>query len=76
MVLPEPSGHTIGNPDHANPEEAEENDLQCSFMKMIKKSLKEEMKNSLKEMDEKTNKNLEEINKSLKKTQEKNNHRP
>ena len=34
-------------------------------------ALKEKMKNSLKEMKEKTNKKLEEINKSLKGNQEK-----
>ena len=33
--MPEPSGHTIEKPDHANPEEVEENDLQRNFMKMI-----------------------------------------
>ena len=34
-------------------------------------AFKEEVKNSLKEMEEKTTKKLEEINKSLKETQEK-----
>ena len=36
-------------------------------------ALKEELKNSLKEMEEKTNNKLEEINKSLKENQEKHN---
>ena len=51
--------------DHSNSEEAEENDLNYNFMKMMK-AFKEEIKNSLKEMEEKTNKKLEETNKSLK----------
>ena len=68
MVTPELSGHTTGKLDHPNPEEAEENDFKCNFMKMME-TFKEEVKNSLKEMEEKTNKKLEEINKSLKETQ-------
>ena len=62
MVTPEPSE---GRLDHPNPEKAEENDIKCNFMKMME-AFKEEMKNSLKEIEEKTNKKLEEINKSLK----------
>ena len=53
MAPPEPSGPTTGRPEHPNPEEAEENNLKYNFMKMIE-TLKEEMKNSLKEMEEKT----------------------
>ena len=55
MVTPEPSGYTTGRPDHPNPEETEENVLKYNFMKLIE-ILKDEMKNSLKEMEEKTNK--------------------
>ena len=70
MITPEPRGHATGELDHSKPEEAEEYDLKFNFMQMIE-ALKEEMKNSLKEMEEKTNKKLEEINKSLKENQEK-----
>ena len=59
-----------GRPEQSNTEEAEDNTLHYNFMKMIV-TLKEQMKNSLKEMEEKTNKKLEEINKSLNETQEK-----
>ena len=48
MVTPEPSGHTTGRLDHPNPEEAEENNFKCNFMKMME-TFKEEMKNSHKE---------------------------
>lgn len=52
MVPPEPSGGTTGRPEHPNPEEAEENELYNDFTKMIE-TLKEEIKNSLKEREEK-----------------------
>ena len=68
MVIPEPSGHIAGRLHNPNPEEAEENDFKCNFMKM-KEMFKEEIKSSLKEMVEKTNKNLEEMNKSRKESQ-------
>ena len=51
--------------EQPDPEEAEENNLKYNFMKMIE-TLKEEMKNSLKEREEKTNKNWK---KSLKEIQ-------
>ena len=70
MATPESSGHTTGIPEHPTPADAEENNLKYNLMKMVE-TLKEEMKNSLKEMEEKTNKKLEEINKSLNETQEK-----
>ena len=63
MIIPEPSKHTTGRLEHPNPEEVEEIDI----MKVIE-SLKEDVKNSLKEMDEKNNKKFEEMNKSLKDT--------
>ena len=69
MVTPEPSRHTTGRLDHTNPQKVEENDFKCNSTKMME-TFKEEVKNSLKEMEEKTNKKLEEINKSLKDTQE------
>ena len=56
LVTPEPSGHSIGRFEHPNPEEAEENNFKCNFMRMME-TFKEEMKNSLKEIEEKTNKN-------------------
>ena len=56
MAPPNPSGLTTRRPEHPNPEETEENDLPYNFIKMTE-ILKEEMKNSLKEMDEETNKN-------------------
>ena len=54
MVTPESSGHTKGRLDHPNPE-VEENDFECNFMKMMY-TFTEEVKNSLKEIEEKTNK--------------------
>ena len=51
MVTPEPSGHITGRPDHRNPEEAKENNFKHNFMTMME-TFKEEMKNSLKEMEE------------------------
>ena len=58
IAIPEPNGPTTGRHEHPNPQKAEENDFKYNFMKMIQ-SLREEMKNSLKEMEEKTNKKLE-----------------
>ena len=43
---------------------AEENDLKNSFKRMLE-TLKVKMRNSLKEMEERTNKKLEDISKSL-----------
>ena len=65
MITPESSEQATGRLEHPNPEEVEEIDI----MKVIE-SLKQDVKNSLKEMEVKTNKKLEEINKSLKDTQE------
>ena len=55
MATPEPSGHTTGRFHHSNPEEAGENDFKHSFMKMME-TFKEEMKNSLNEMEERKTK--------------------
>ena len=54
--------------EQSNIDEAEENDLKSNFKRMVE-TLKEEMRNSLKEMEEKTNQNLEDISKSLKENQ-------
>lgn len=54
MVTPESSGLMTGRSEYPNPEEAEKNDLKYNFMKVIE-TLKEETKNSLKVMEEKTN---------------------
>ena len=56
MVTPEPRGHTKGRLDHPDPEEIEENDFKCNLRKVME-IFKEEMENSLKYMEEKTNKN-------------------
>ena len=56
MVTPESSDHTTGRLDHPNSEETEEeNAFKCNGMKMME-TFEEEMKNSLKEMGEKTSK--------------------
>ena len=60
---PEPNELTTGGLEQPNPEEVEKIDI----MKVIE-SLKQEMKNSLKEMDEKNNKKFEKMNKSVKDT--------
>ena len=44
-------------PENPNADEAEENDLKNNFMKMIE-ALKEDMRKSLKEMEEKTNQKI------------------
>ena len=71
-IAPEPSGHTTGKPDHPNPEEAEENNIKYHFLKTIE-TLKEEKRNSLKEIEKK--KKMEEINKCLKENQGKTNNK-
>ena len=57
MVTADHSGRMIGRPEHLNSEKAEENDIKYNFKKMIE-SLKEEMKNSLKEMRKRQTKNV------------------
>ena len=69
MVTPESSEHATGRHEHPNPEEVEEIDFKRNIMK-VRETFKQDVKNSLKEMDEKTNKKIEEMNKSLKDTQE------
>ena len=53
MITSETSSHMAGRLDHPNPKETEEN----GFTRMIE-SLKEEVKNSLKEMEEKIDKKI------------------
>ena len=62
MITPEPSEHTTGRLEHPN-QEIEKIDI----MKVIE-SLKQDVKNSLKEMGEKNYKIFEEMNKSVKDT--------
>ena len=69
MTTPESSKHATGRLEHTNPEAVEDINLKCNIMKVIE-SHKLDGKNSLKEMDEKTNKKFEEMNKSLKDTLE------
>ena len=57
-----PKEATIARLEQPNIDEAEENDLKNNFRRMFE-ILKEEMRNSLKEMEEKTNKKLEDISK-------------
>ena len=63
MIAPEHGKHTTGRLEHPNPEEVEK----IGIMKVIE-SLKQDVKNSLKEMDENNNKKFEEMNKFLKDT--------
>lgn len=57
MAPTESSSSTTERPEHPNSDEAEENNLKNNFMKMIE-ALKEEMKISLKEIEESTNKKI------------------
>ena len=63
MITPESSEHTIERLKHPNLEEVEKIDI----MKVIE-TLKQDVKNSLKEMDEKKSKKFEEMSKSVKDT--------
>ena len=65
-----PKDPTTARPEQPNMDEPEENDLKNNFKRMFE-ILKDEMRNSLKEMEKKTNKKLEDISKSLKENQEK-----
>ena len=68
IVPPEPRGHTRGRLDHPDPEDIEGKDFKYYLMKMME-TLKEDVKNSLKVKELKTNKKLIKINKSLKDNQ-------
>ena len=58
MTTPESSKHETGRLEHPNPEEVEEINFKYNTMKVIE-TLKPDVRNSLKEMKEKTNKKLE-----------------
>ena len=62
MKSPDPKDPTIEGLEHLNPEEVEKS----AIMKAIE-SLKQDMNNSLKELDEKYKKKFEEISKENKK---------
>ncbi|KAL6030841.1 hypothetical protein STEG23_024721 [Scotinomys teguina] len=62
---PESSSPPTPRPEHCNVDKAEENDLKNSLMKMIEQALEGKMKNAVKEIEEKTNKKLEEMNKEI-----------
>ena len=68
MTTPESSDHATRRLEHPIPEEVEEIDFKRNIMKIIE-DLKQDVKNCFKEM-EKTNKNVEKMNESLKDTQE------
>ena len=60
MKTPDPNNPTIEGLEHLNPEEVEK----WAIMKTIE-SLKQDMNNSLKELDEKYNKKFEEMSKEM-----------
>ncbi|KAL6033674.1 hypothetical protein STEG23_035094 [Scotinomys teguina] len=62
---PESSPPPTPRPEHCNVDKAEENDLKNSLMKMIEEALEGKMKDTIKEIEEKTNKKLEENNKEI-----------
>ena len=67
MKTPDPNDPTIEGLEHLNPEEVEKN----AIMKTIE-SLKQDMNNSLKELDEKYNKKFEEMSKEMEEKYNKN----
>ncbi|KAL6065249.1 hypothetical protein STEG23_013394 [Scotinomys teguina] len=62
---PKSSPPPTPRPEHCNVDKAEENDLKNSLMKMIEEALEGKMKNAIKQIEEKTNKKLEENNKEI-----------
>lgn len=65
MTAPQLSGSTT-RPELPNIDDEEENNLKDNFMKMIE-AFKQEMKNPLKEIEQKMNKKLKDIKKVKKK---------
>ncbi|ERE73234.1 heterogeneous nuclear ribonucleoprotein C-like 1-like isoform 1 [Cricetulus griseus] len=65
MTPPEPRDSIPARHEHPNTEEAEESNLKNNFMEMIE-NLKEEIKKSFREMEEKTNQKMQEIKESQK----------
>ena len=55
IVTPESSEHAKGRLKHSNIDEVKEINFKCNLMKMME-PLKQEVKNSLKEMEKKTHK--------------------
>ncbi|KAL6091261.1 hypothetical protein STEG23_006395 [Scotinomys teguina] len=60
---PESSPPPKPRPEHCNVDKTEENDFKNSLLKMIEEALEGKMKNAIEELEEKTNKKLEENNK-------------
>lgn len=58
--ITEPSSPTTARPEHSNTTEAQEENLKTNFMEMTE-VFKEEINKSLKEIQENTNKQLEEM---------------
>ncbi|ERE67187.1 GTPase IMAP family member 3-like protein [Cricetulus griseus] len=63
MMPPESRDSTPVRPKHTNTDGAEENNLKNNFMQIIE-TLREEMRKSFREMEEKTNQKMEEIKES------------
>ncbi|KAL6078523.1 hypothetical protein STEG23_011092 [Scotinomys teguina] len=68
---PESSPPPTPRPKQCNVDKAEENDLKNSLVKMIEEALEGKMKDANKDIEEKTNKKLEEINKEIKEKNQK-----
>lgn len=62
MTPSEISGSTSARHKYPNADKAKESDFKDIFMRIVE-ALKQEIQNSLIEIEEKANKNLEEINK-------------
>ena len=60
----EPSSPNTGSPEYTNTPENQEADLKSYLMKIIK-SFKEDINNSLKEMQENKGKQVKELNKAI-----------
>ncbi|ERE82006.1 GTPase IMAP family member 3-like protein [Cricetulus griseus] len=65
MTPPEPRDSTPSRHEHPNTEEAEESNLKNNFMEMIE-NLREEIRKSFREMEEKTTQKMQEIKDSQK----------
>ncbi|MGE9715022.1 RBD-like domain-containing protein, partial [Escherichia coli] len=63
MIPPESRDYTPARHEHPNTDDGEENNLKNNFMKMIE-TLREEIKKSFREMEEKTNQKMQEIKES------------
>ncbi|KAL6092220.1 hypothetical protein STEG23_026748 [Scotinomys teguina] len=63
---PESSPPPTPRPEHCNVDKAEGNDLKNSLLEMIEDALEGKIKDTIKEIKEKTNKKLEEIKKEIK----------